>query len=92
MSDGPAVATVSCDQLADRGPGPEETVLLREQLAAVRAVLPTLTAKEHQALVGVLNGRCQQELAAELGWTAKMYKTALRRARDKLAACEAIAA
>jgi RNA polymerase sigma factor (sigma-70 family) len=84
VSDGPAVATLSCDQLADRGPGPEGTVLLREQLAAVRAVLPTLTAKEHQALLRALNGRCQQELAAELGWTAKMHKTVLRRARDKL--------
>jgi RNA polymerase sigma factor (sigma-70 family) len=52
VSDGPAVATLSCDQLADRGPGPEDTVLLREQLAAVPAVLPTLTAKEHQALLG----------------------------------------
>jgi RNA polymerase sigma factor (sigma-70 family) len=81
-----------CDELPGPGPGPEATVLLREQLAAVRAALPTLTPKERQALLGMLNGRSHQELADELGGTAKAYKTALRRARDKLAASELLAA
>ena len=73
-------------------PGPEATVLLREQLATIRAALPTLTPKERQALLGMLNGRSHQQLADELGGTAKVYKTALRRARDKLTTCEALAA
>jgi len=80
------------EQLPARNPGPEATVLLRERLAAVHAALPTLTLKERQALLGMLNGRSHQQLADELGGTAKAYKTALRRARDKLAAHEALAA
>jgi len=80
------------DDLPGGSPGPEATVLVREQLAAVHAALPTLTPREREALLGTLNGRTQQQLADELGGTAKAFATALRRARDKLAACEMLAA
>jgi DNA-directed RNA polymerase specialized sigma24 family protein len=40
----------------------------------------------------MLNGRSQQQLADEFGGTAKAFATALRRARDKLAASELLAA
>jgi len=79
-------------ELPGASPGPEATVLLREQLAAIIAALPTLTHKERQALAGMLNGRPQQQLAEELGGTPKAFATALRRARDKLAAIELLAA
>jgi RNA polymerase sigma factor (sigma-70 family) len=90
--DGGTFAVPIRDAVPGASPGPEATVLLREQLAAIRAALPTLTPKERQALLGMLNGRSHQQLADELGGTAKAYKTALRRARDKLATCEALAA
>lgn len=90
--DGGTLAVPICDEVPGPRPGPEDTVLLREQLAALHAALATLTPKERQALLGMLNGRSHQQLADELGGTAKAYKTALRRARDKLAACEALAA
>jgi len=82
----------SCHELAASSPGPEAVVLVREQLAAVLAALPTLTPKERQALVGMLNGRSQQQLADELGGTAKAFATGLRRARDKLAVSQRLAA
>ena len=82
----------SCHELPGAGPGPEATVLVREQLAAVLAALPTLTCRERQALAGMLNGCSQQQLADELGGTAKAFATALRRARDKLAASDVLAA
>jgi RNA polymerase sigma factor (sigma-70 family) len=82
----------SCHELPGTGPDPEAIVLMREQLAAVLAALPTLTPRERQALVGMLNGCSQQQLADELGGTAKAFATALRRARDKLAASDARAA
>lgn len=82
----------SYHELPAPGPGPEATVLVREQLAAVLMALPTLTRREGQALVGMLNGRSQQQLADELGGTAKAFATALRRARDKLAGSDGLAA
>jgi RNA polymerase sigma-H factor len=82
----------SCHELPAATPGPEASVLVREQLAAVVAALPTLTTRERQALGGMLNGRSQQELADELGGTAKAFATALRRARDKLVASQRFAA
>jgi RNA polymerase sigma factor (sigma-70 family) len=91
-ADGGTLAVPICDVVPGRDPGPEATLLLREQLAAVRAALPTLTLKERQALLGMLNGRSHQQLADELGGTVKAYKTALRRARDKLGPYEALAA
>jgi RNA polymerase sporulation-specific sigma factor len=71
---------------------PEATALAHEQLEAICAALPTLTVKERAALRGSLNGRSQQDLADEFGGTAKAFALALRRARDKLAACRVLAA
>jgi RNA polymerase sigma factor (sigma-70 family) len=84
-----ASGLASCHELPGAGPDPETIVLVREQLAGVLAALSTLTPRENQALVGMLNGRSQQQLADEHGGTAKAYATALRRARDKLAASDA---
>ena len=68
-------------------------LLAREQLDRVRAAMPTLlTAKEHAALVGVLNGKSHQQLADEQGSTPKAVQLALRRARRKLAVQEELAA
>ena len=71
---------------------PASAVLVREQLDAVRAAWPTLSAKERAVLAGVLNGRSYRQLAAELSCTPKAIDHALRRARRKLAAEEALAA
>jgi len=71
---------------------PVAVLLAREQLDRVLAALPALTAKERAALTGVLNGKSHQQLAAEQGSTRKAVALALRRARRKLAADEALAA
>jgi RNA polymerase sporulation-specific sigma factor len=71
---------------------PVAVLLAREQLDGVLAALPALTAKERAALTGVLNGKSHQQLAAEQGSTSKAVALALRRARRKLAADEALAA
>jgi DNA-directed RNA polymerase specialized sigma24 family protein len=71
---------------------PVAVLLAREQLDGVLAALPALTAKERAALTGVLNDKSHQQLAAEQGSTRKAVALALRRARRKLAAQEALAA
>ena len=67
-------------------------LLAREELDRVLNGLPALTTKERAALTGVLNGKSQQQLAAEQGSTPKAVELALRRARRKLATQEALAA
>ena len=71
---------------------PLTTLLAREEISGMLAALPTLTPKERAALTGMLNGKSQQQLADEQGSTRKAVKAALRRARDKLAVQEALAA
>ena len=71
---------------------PVAVLLAREELDRVLAALPALTARERAALTGVLNGKSHQQLAAEQGSTRKAVSLALRRARRKLAAEEALAA
>ena len=65
---------------------PLEIVIAREQIRAMVAALPTLTAKEAFCLLGDLNGRSHAELAAAIGATTKAVATAIARARRKLAA------
>jgi RNA polymerase sigma factor (sigma-70 family) len=65
---------------------PFATLLAREQLAAMCAALPTLSAREAECLTGELNGRSYPELAAAIGGTTKAVATAVRRGRHKLAA------
>ena len=65
---------------------PLSALLIREQLASVRAAWPTLTANERAVLSGVLNGKSHRRLAAELACTAKTVARTVRRARRKLAA------
>jgi RNA polymerase sigma factor (sigma-70 family) len=79
-------------EATSRRADPVATLLAREQLAGMLAKLPALTPKERAALIGVLNGKSQQQLADEQGSTRKAVKAALRRARDKLAVQEALAA
>jgi len=71
---------------------PVATVLARERLDGMLVMLPALTVKERAALTGVLNGKSQQQLADEQGSTRKAVKAALRRAREKLTAQDALAA
>jgi RNA polymerase sigma factor (sigma-70 family) len=71
---------------------PVAMLLAREELDRVLTALPALTARERAALIGVLNGKSHQQLAAEQGSTRKAVSLALRRARRKLAAEEPLAA
>lgn len=71
---------------------PVTTLLIREQLDALLDALPTLSAKERHLVAGTLNDKSHQQLADELGSTRRAVETALRRARRKLAAREALAA
>jgi RNA polymerase sigma factor (sigma-70 family) len=71
---------------------PVSVLLAREELECVLAALPTLTARERTALIGVLNDKSHQQLADEQGSTRKAVSTALRRARKKLAVPKTLAA
>ena len=71
---------------------PVSVLLAREHLECVLAALPSLTAKERTALVGVLNDKSHQQLADEQGLTRKVVSIALRRARNKLAVPDTLAA
>jgi RNA polymerase sigma factor (sigma-70 family) len=63
---------------------PLDIVIAREQIRAMAAALPTLTAMEAFCLRGDLNGRSHAELAAAIGATTKAVGTAIARARRKL--------
>jgi RNA polymerase sigma factor (sigma-70 family) len=71
---------------------PVAILLTREQLAEIRAALPTLTARERIALAGVLNDRTHRQLAADHDTSRKAIASAVARARTKLAVGEALAA
>ena len=71
---------------------PLRIVIAREQLDAVIAARQTMTTCERQALAGMLNGKSQRQLAAELGWSRKTVMRAQRSAREKLAAQQPLAA
>ena len=71
---------------------PLRIVIAREELDAVIAARQTMTTCERQALAGMLNDKSQRQLAAELGWSRKTVMLAQRRAREKLAAQDALAA
>ena len=82
------------EQLASpsRDGDPVSVLLAREHLKCVLAAMPTLTAKERTAIIGVLNDKSHQQVADDLGSTRKAVSTALRRARKKLAVPEILAA
>ena len=91
------VTSSPLDDLTSRMPAgvhgdPLSLLLIREQLASVRAAWPALTANERTVLSGVLNGKSHRQLAAELPCTAKTVGRALRRARRKLATQGALVA
>jgi RNA polymerase sigma factor (sigma-70 family) len=71
---------------------PERVLLAREDLRSILAAMPALTEKERTALTGVLNEKSHQQIANEQGSTRKAVSTALRRAREKLALPESLAA
>jgi len=71
---------------------PLSALLVREQLAALRAASRTLTDKERAVLGGFLGGKSHAQLASELDCTTKAVKGALRRARRKLGAEQLLAA
>jgi len=51
-----------------------------------------MTTCERRVFTGMLNDKSQRQLAAELGWSRKTVMLAQRRAREKLAAQDALAA
>jgi len=71
---------------------PLRIVIAREQLHAILAALPTLSAFERLAITGTVNDKSQRQLAAEHGLSRKAVRIALRTAREKLAAHQARAA
>jgi hypothetical protein len=75
------VLAAPCDARTD----PESRLLVREQLSSVLRALPTLTASEHPALAGTLNGRSYQQMALAPFGTWKAAEHAAYRARRKLA-------
>jgi len=66
------------------GCDPLRTVLAREQLDAIIAVVPTLGRCEAACLKGWLNGCTYTELARSLGGTRKTVECSVRRARRKI--------
>jgi hypothetical protein len=75
------VLPAPCDARTD----PESRLLVREQLSSVLRALPTLTASEHTALAGTLNGRSYQQMTPAPFGTWKAAEHAAYRARRKLA-------
>jgi RNA polymerase sigma factor (sigma-70 family) len=71
---------------------PLRVVIACEQLNAMLAAHQTLTARERQALAGMLNDKSQRQLAAELGCSRKTVMRAQRSAREILAAQQTLAA
>jgi RNA polymerase sigma factor (sigma-70 family) len=71
---------------------PLRIVIGREQLQAILAALPTLSAFERLAIAGTVNDKSQRQLAAEHGLSRKAVRIALRTAREKLAAHQTLAA
>jgi RNA polymerase sigma factor (sigma-70 family) len=71
---------------------PLRAAIGREQLGAVLAAVPTLTALERLVLAGTLNDKSQRQLAAQHGLSRKAVMRALRSAREKLAGQETLAA
>ena len=80
----PAAAQVELSELPDRE-DPETTVLLREELARVRARLEgRISARERETLNLHLAGFANGEIAARLGCEVKSVENALSRVRRKL--------
>jgi RNA polymerase sigma factor (sigma-70 family) len=71
---------------------PLRIAIAREQLEAIRAAFPTLSSFERLAIVGTVNDKSQRQIAAEHGLSRKAVRIALRNAREKLAAQQALAA
>jgi FixJ family two-component response regulator len=59
---------------------------LRLELAAVRQRLEGLTQREHQVLAGVVEGKLNKQIAAELGTTEKTVKVHRGRVMEKMEA------
>jgi RNA polymerase sigma factor (sigma-70 family) len=83
-----------CERLASisADTDPPRAAIAREQLDAMLATLPTLTALEREVLAGALNDRSQRQLAVDLGCSRKTVMITLRRIREKLAAQHSLAA
>jgi RNA polymerase sigma factor (sigma-70 family) len=65
---------------------PLSALLVREQLAAIRAGWGSLTGRERAVVAGVLGGKSYRQLAGELDCTVKAVEGAQRRGRRKLTA------
>jgi RNA polymerase sigma factor (sigma-70 family) len=86
----------SLDNLAETGREPAchpwglgdplATALAREELAAILAALPALTARQAACLKGQLNGHSYAEVASAVGGTTKSVAMCVRRARACLVA------
>ncbi len=80
----PASAMVELDQVAD-GEDPEETVLLRDELARLRERLAERTSPFEREVLGLhLAGLRYSEIAERLACTPKAVENALGRVRRKL--------
>jgi RNA polymerase sporulation-specific sigma factor len=71
---------------------PLRIVIAGEQINAMLTARQTLTAREQQALTGMLNDKSQRQIAAEHGLSRKAVMRAQRSARHKLAAQHTLAA
>jgi RNA polymerase sigma factor (sigma-70 family) len=71
---------------------PLRVVIAREELDAMLAAHQAMTARERQALTGMVNDKSQRQIAAELGCSRKTVMRAQRSAREKLAPQQTLAA
>ena len=71
---------------------PLRVVIAREELNAMLAAHQAMTARERQALTGMVNDKSQRQIAAELGCSRKTVMRAQRSAREKLAPHQTLAA
>lgn len=74
---------LSLQRLADMG---ERRRAAEQQAAAARAVTRTLTARENQVLLSLVQGNSSKEIAAELGLSTRTVEIYRKRVVKKLAA------
>jgi DNA-directed RNA polymerase specialized sigma24 family protein len=71
--------------VADRRPGVEEVVILRQELLAIRELLPALSPDQRMVLASQAGGlMAPADFCSQHGWTAAKYRKVAQRARARL--------
>lgn len=71
--------------VADRRPGVEQVVILRQELLAIRELFPALSPDQRMVLASQAGGlTAPADFCSQHGWTAAKYRKVAQRARARL--------